>query len=330
MRLAYLIEDTDLSGGVRVVLGQADALVARGHDVTIVTKGLPVTWRRSRAEWIYVDDFSQFDARDFDFVIATFWTTVEAARNAAGDRAIHLCQGYEGSFAQYAPIKPQIDAAYALPVPKLVVTPYLVDICKQFTPNVTWVGQMVDDDYFRDTKSSGNHPPRVLLVGASQIEVKGIDVGYGAISHARWHRAEFELVRVSPWAPAGDEPLEHVSQFHVALTTDEMIRLMHDSDIVIVTSRRTEGFGLPAAEAMASSVPAILTRIPSFLSFAVGEDFALFGDEDDAIALGDRLIELIDDDDLRRRLGRAGRKVAEQFRSHLVAERIEQALLPRL
>ena len=41
LRIAYLVEDTALSGGVRVQLAQADALVARGHRVRLVTKGLP-------------------------------------------------------------------------------------------------------------------------------------------------------------------------------------------------------------------------------------------------------------------------------------------------
>jgi hypothetical protein len=98
LRITYFIEDTQLSGGTRVVLAQADALIARGHRVRIVTKGLPLTWRKSRAEWIYVDTFPQYDASDDDFVIGTFWTTVEPAYNLARERAAHLSQGYEGAF----------------------------------------------------------------------------------------------------------------------------------------------------------------------------------------------------------------------------------------
>ena len=79
LRIAYLMEDTALSGGTRVMLAQADALIERGHHVRIVTKGLPLTWRSSRAEWIYVDDFNTYDARGDDFVIATFWTTLAPA-----------------------------------------------------------------------------------------------------------------------------------------------------------------------------------------------------------------------------------------------------------
>ncbi|MEA2329656.1 MAG: hypothetical protein QOE68_4615, partial [Thermoanaerobaculia bacterium] len=79
MNIAYLMADTALSGGIRVQLAQADALIARGHRVRIVTTGLPLTWRTSRAEWVYVDDFNTYDAREDDFIIATFWTTLAAA-----------------------------------------------------------------------------------------------------------------------------------------------------------------------------------------------------------------------------------------------------------
>src|SRR5512138_2345868 len=110
LRIAYLLEDTAQSGGVRVPLAQADALIARGHQVRIVTKGLPVAWRSSRAEWVYVDDLRHYDASHDDFVIATFWTTVPIAYEIALNRAVHLSQGYEGSFNAYQPIRGDIEA----------------------------------------------------------------------------------------------------------------------------------------------------------------------------------------------------------------------------
>src|SRR2546428_13713729 len=105
LRIAYLLEDTELSGGVRVQLAQADALIARGHRVRLVTKGLPLTWRNSQAEWVYVDNFPQYDAHEDDFVVGTFWATVEPAWNLARERAGHLTQGYQGASTAYQPLK---------------------------------------------------------------------------------------------------------------------------------------------------------------------------------------------------------------------------------
>ncbi|MEA2338810.1 MAG: hypothetical protein QOE82_2817 [Thermoanaerobaculia bacterium] len=325
MNIAYLMEDTALSGGIRVQLAQADALIARGHRVRIVTKGLPLTWRPSRAEWVYVDDFNTYDARDDDFIIATFWTTLPAAFAIAPEKAMHLCQGYEGAFTAYQPIRGEIEAAYRLPIPKLVVTRSLVDICKQFSDDVTYIGQIVDDDFFRRRTPTENTPMRVLLCGESQVDLKGVAEGYGAAVHARWFHQKFDLIRVSPWAPSREEPLDTVQEFHVALNTREMTRLMHSCDVLIAPNHREEGFGLPAAEALASGIPVVMTSIPSYLSFDEKRDYALFAPQENAVELGEKLIELLSDADLRNRLRLRGREVAEQWRSESVAERLEKA-----
>jgi glycosyl transferase family 1 len=325
MNIAYLMEDTALSGGIRVQLAQADALIARGHRVRIVTKGLPLTWRPSRAEWIYVDDFNTYDARADDFIIATFWTTLPAAFAIAPGKVLHLCQGYEGAFTAYAPIRGEIEAAYRLPIPKLVVTRSLVEICKQFSDDVTYIGQVVDDEFFRPRTPAENAPMRVLLCGESQVDLKGVSEGYGAVAHARWFHQKFDLIRVSPWTPSREEPLDSVQEFHVALNTREMTRLMHSCDVLIAPNHAEEGFGLPAAEAMASGIPVVMTSIPSYLSFDDVHDYALFAPQENAVELGEKLIELLSDGDLRERLRVRGREVAEQWRPSCVADRLEKA-----
>lgn len=325
MKIAYLIEDTDLSGGVRVVLAQTDALIARRHEVVIFTKGLPLTWRTSLAEWRYVDDFFAIDASEFDVVVGTFWTSVPAAYAIAGARAVHLCQGYEGSFTHYQEIRSQIDDVYSLPIRKLVVSPQLLNIVRRFTDDVTYVGQIVDAGFYRVRRAAEHLPLRLLIAGPSQVDTKGIDVAYQAAMHARWNGGEFAIIRVSPWAPSREEPLDEVAEFHVAINSEQMIRLVHSCDMALAANREVEGFGLPAAEAMASSLPVVLTRTPAYLSFDAKHDFALFADIDDAEALGDQLLELLADDGLRDQLGRRGRQVAEQWRAHKVAERLEEA-----
>ena len=330
MKIVYLAEDTAMSGGIRVQLAHADALIARGHRVRIVTKGAPVTWRRSDAEFVYVDNFLDYDARDDDFVIGTFWITVPPAYEIAREKAVHLCQGYEGAFTAYQPIKHEIDAAYRLPIPKLVVSPSLIPICKQFGDDVTYIGQVVDDEFYRERIPPENEPPRVLLSGQSQADLKGIEEGYGAVAHARWFHQKLELVRVSPWAPSREEPPDSVDEFHVALTTSEMTRLMHSCDVLIAPNHAEEGFGLPAAEALASGLATVLTSIPSYLAFDEQRDYALFAPEQNAVELGEKLIELLSDAELRVRLRKRGREVAEQWRSRHVADRLEAFFLSRL
>lgn len=329
LKITYLVEDTAQSGGVRVQLVHADALIARGHRVRLVTKGLPVTWRSSHAEWIYVDDFHQYDAREDDFVVATFWTTVAPAWDIAGSKAVHLSQGYEGAFSAYESIRDQIDDAYRRPIPKLVVTRSLLETLKRFTEDVTYIGQVVEDEFYRRTTPPESEPLRVLLAGQAQADLKGIDDGYAAVAHARWFHQKLDLVRVSPWAPSREEPLDSVQEFHVALNTTEMTRLLHSCDALIAPNHAVEGFGLHAAEAMAAGIPTVLTAIPSYLSFDEKHDYALFAPEQNGVELGERLIELLSDPELRERLRVRGREVAEQWRVAHASGRLEKFFLER-
>ena len=342
MKIAYLLEDTELAGGVRINVAHADVLTERGHHCLLATKGGPLTWRRSRAPWRHVRSFEELDAREFDFVVGTFWTTVGAAYALAGRRAVHLCQGYEGSFTAYRHLKEQIDAAYRLPIPKITVSPHLVEICRAFYDDATYVGQIVDEEFFQGSRGGGvagsrggrdsetsrprdpESPPRVLLVGPAQADFKGIDVGYAAVRRARARGAAFDLVRVSQWPAAQGEPAELASEFHVALATAEMARLIASCDAFLGPSRHQEGFGLPAAEALASGVPAVLSEIPSFLSWDPAHDYALFTAEGDGEAMGDALVRLLADASLREQLRRRGREVVEQFRAEKTGERLER------
>lgn len=328
LRIVYLLEDTQLAGGIRVAAAQADALVARGHDVLLATRGEPLTWRGSRARWQFVSDWDEVDPAHFDFVVGTFWKTIPHAYALAGDRTVHLCQGYEGSFTVYQPLVPEIEAAYRIPIPKLTVSPHLVEICRRFHHDATWIGQIVDEVFYQPAVFR-RQARRVLLVGPAQADFKGVDVGYEAVRHARARGAEFDLVRVSQWPAAEGEPTELASELHVGLDSREMARLVASCDVFLGPSRHQEGFGLPAAEAMASGLPGVITRIPSFLSFDAVHDYACFVPEDDAAAMGEALVRLLADEACRRRLSARGREVVEQFHAQHTGLRLEQFFFQR-
>ena len=330
MKIAYLVADAEVAGGVRVVLAHADALTDRGHDVTLVSRAGRVAWRESRAKWQDVASFRDIQPGAFDFVVGTFWNTLEDALAVGGSQAVHLCQGYEGGFTAYQSLKPQIEAAYRLPIPKLTVSPHLVDICRQFTDDATYIGQIVDEEFFQQRPPRETGPLRLLLVGPAQADFKGVDVGDPAVAEARRRGAELELLRASQWPPAEDEPTQMANEFHVGLDTKAMAALFARADMFLGPSRSEEGFGLPAAEAMASGVPTVLSAIPSFLSWDARADYALFAPMDDTNAMADHIVTLSRDVQLRERLAARGREVAEQFRGSRTGARLEAWFESRL
>jgi glycosyltransferase involved in cell wall biosynthesis len=250
LRITYLAEDTAISGSLRVQLAQADALIERGHEVRFITTGEPLTWRSSRAEWIYVDDLRQHDG----------------------------CDGAE----------------LALKFP------------------------IVDDVFYRAVSPREHRPLRVLLSGASQVESNGIDDGYGAVAHARWFHQKLDLIRVSPWAPSREEPLDSVQEFHVALNTEEMTRLLHSCDVFLAPNHASDPLALSAREALAAGIPCLMTSAHDTWADPAG--YAHFGPEQNAVELGEKLIELLEDPSLRERLRARGREIAEQWRAGRVVD----------
>ena len=105
---------------------------------------------------------------------------------------------------------------------------------------------------------------------------------------------------------------------------------MPSCDILLGPNHREEGFGLPAAEALASGIQCVLTSIPSYLSWDENRDYALFAPEENAVEMGERLIEMLSDFELRERLRARGREVAEQWRVENVADRLEQFFKTRV
>ena len=150
MRIAYLLESTELSGGVKVVLLQAEALARRGYHVGIVSPD-------SRPDWFPIarSHFERSAFRDSvelaraDVRVATFWTTVAPALEGARGPVFHLCQGYEGDFSFYAASRPAIEKAYRSPTVKLTVSNTLARLLEEkgFGPAID-VGQAFEPDGF--------------------------------------------------------------------------------------------------------------------------------------------------------------------------------------
>jgi hypothetical protein len=286
MNLTYLLDDTSCTARNQCILAQADAFVALGVQVRIVTTSDPVQWRRSRAEWRLVDDLRTATG---DVLIAGSPAAARIAYELAPTHAIQLVFG------------DPVD----VPIAKLPMAP------------------IVDEDVYRTGMPREHEPMRVLLIGASQDETSGVEDGYGAVAHARWFHQTLELVRVAPWAPSREEPLDSVQEFHVALTSAELTRVLHSCDVVIVPLRREAPVGLDTAMALAAGVPVVATQIDAHVRFDPNLDFALFAPDGNAVEMGEKLIDVLSDAPLRQRLRARGREVAEQFRPDRAAAAAE-------
>jgi len=97
------------------------------------------------------------------------------------------------------------------------------------------------------------------------------------------------------------------------VSREELVRRYNQAE-VFVSPSLYEGFGLPAAEAMACGAPIVATTAGAFPEVIEDGVSGLLVPPGDARALADAIERVLGDGLLQRRLGREGRqRIVEQF-----------------
>jgi len=288
----------------------------------------------------YVTDLAEpWDDWEPDVAIGTFWKTVEAAMRLPTRQAVHLCQGCEFDCAEFLPFKDAIEAVYRHPLPKLTVGEWLCErIRSHFGADrfpVACIGEIVDTDLYRPDGRTRltedafvNGLAHILIVGMYGCSFKGVSTALDAVEQVRQQGFRIHLTRVSP-LPLSREERTHtvIDAYHERISPLKMAEIYRSADIFLAPSTGAEGFGLPFAEALASGLPTVASRIPSFLSLGPPHDYAAFVPVGDATAMAEGLRRVILDPDLRRRLSRRGPEVVmDRFSAAGVARRLERTL----
>ncbi|HYK42661.1 MAG TPA: glycosyltransferase family 4 protein [Thermoanaerobaculia bacterium] len=327
MRIAYLLDSTELSGGVYVALLQAEALARRGHRVAVVSPGPEPRWfplSRARFERSSFTDSSELASADVR--VATFWTTVAPALAGARGPVFHLSQGYEAAFSFYATQRDRILAAYALPARKLAISSSLAARLEAAGHGpVENVGQAFDAAPFFPAPEprAASDPPVIALIGPAAADVKGIRVAYEGLALWRARGGAFRLRRAATEPPTEEERTgDLVDEYHRAVEPERMPFLYRASDVFIAPSRAEEGFGLPAVEALACGLPCLLSDTPGHREMA--GDAAWYFADGDPESLADALPVLLTAE-ARARARIAGPRAAAQFDPARVAARLERA-----
>lgn len=101
---------------------------------------------------------------------------------------------------------------------------------------------------------------------------------------------------------------------------DQLVHL-YSTKTVLVMSSLYEGFGLPAAEAMACETPVVVTNAGALKEVVGAEGAAMLVPPKDPRALRDAILKVLGDRELRRRMGKMGRKRVEENFAWPVAAR---------
>jgi phosphatidylinositol alpha-mannosyltransferase len=170
----------------------------------------------------------------------------------------------------------------------------------------------IDYDALAALDSGGRRGNRILFVGRPEPR-KGLPVLLEAFGRLR---SEAELVLVGPTGCFGRR-VEALGRVGAGRLRDELAR----ADVLCAPSLGGESFGIVVAEGMAAGLPVVASRIRGY-SDLLSEAAGVFVPPGDPDRLASALDGLLDDADLRRRLGEAGRQEAAQYAWPRVADRV--------
>jgi glycosyltransferase involved in cell wall biosynthesis len=176
----------------------------------------------------------------------------------------------------------------------------------------------VDTEKFRPAQDGAKEPNSILFVGNSEDRNKGARFLIEALALLRDElpfsltlvdREEKDLQVVPPLVERYG--LKGRVAYTGRLSNDELVGLYGRSQ-VLVSPSLYEGFGLPAAEAMACGLPVVATSAGAFPEVIDDGVTGVLVPPADPRALAEAIRGLLADPDLCRRMGEAGRRRVEE------------------
>jgi glycosyltransferase involved in cell wall biosynthesis len=286
LRITFVSPPVSMSGGIRVIAIYAKMLAELGHAVVIVSPPAePIALKqkfksllrhqvwpmlkplKSHFDGLGLDHrvlsthrpVTDQDVPDADVVIATWWETAEWVNslNASKGAKIYFIQGHE--VFDFVP-EDRCRATYRLPLHKIVIAQWLANIMRDEygDHDVDLVSNSVNhQQFFALPRAKQSRPTLGFLYNKAAL--KGVDVTLSAVAVLLEQYPGLRVLCFGSHAPDGPGELADFIEFAEAPAQDKIRDIYAQCD-VWVTASRSEGFNLPAMEAMACRTPVVATK----------------------------------------------------------------------
>lgn len=252
MRVAFVLKDLQLSGGVGVVIEHASRLRAdHGIDAQIVLSEREThpRWQYPRLGDIPVLTLDEAIAEQWDIGIATWWETATVLFHLRCERYAFFIQALEDSLARpEEPERVTAPLATALPVRFITEAHWIAEMLgslQQGNPAIV-VRNGIDKSVFEPvaapTPAPADDPLRVVVEGSESTPLKGVAQTFEAIVLAK---CPLHVTWVAPHGAGGEGGPVHVDRVLERLTHAEMADLFAESHVLVKLSRAEGMYGPP-------------------------------------------------------------------------------------
>jgi glycosyltransferase involved in cell wall biosynthesis len=316
MKVAFLVNDLQLFGGVAVIVAHAGQLQQR-HDFEVslvLTREQDLRhWEHEELRGLTVTTLA--DARDerYDIAVSTWWETAYSLFDLRAERYVAFVQSLEERF--YRPGTSQrIEARLALDLPVTFITEagWIVRELGRRRPDAPChlVRNGIDKTVFTpaaEVERRDGRPLRVIVEGNPHLWFKGVNEAIAAVKRMRepHHLTVVATSRENLVADGADRVVGPVSQRDLAA-------LYADSDVLVKLSR-VEGMAGPPLEAFHMGATCVTTPVTGHDEYVEDGGNALVCAWDDPAGVAAALDRLARDRDLLHRLRVAALQTARAW-----------------
>jgi glycosyltransferase involved in cell wall biosynthesis len=341
MRITFVLPGWSIRkpiGGFKVVYEYANRLSERGHQINVIhplllfpdetklkqkVKNYALEMakhflRRNKVRWfrvsskvniLFVPSLREENMPKGDVIVATAWQTAEWVNRYGEDKGekFYLIQHYEN----WSGPEERVKATWKMPLKKIVIARWLMEKAKELDEEVVaYIPNGLDFMHFCIRVPIERRDPARVGMVYDPSTWKGPKEGIDALNMVKDEIPSLSAILFSKY-PKGPEVPEWMEFYKNPL--QDRIPQIYNSCSIFLHSSRSEGWGLPPAEAMACGCALVTSDSKGVLDYAIHQETALVSEIQSPAGLAQNILKLVNNNNRRISLAKRGNQYVQRF-----------------
>lgn len=325
--IVYVVSNTTICGAAKIIFEHANRLMKKGNKVTIVAYFPKPLWFNIECNYIQVPFTTKLSMciPYCDLIIATYYTHIGDCVKTQLAPVIYFEQGdyhlfhFDRLIKKYQEfIKIQFSLANGI----ITVSGEAAKLIKNnFNQDSHIIYNAIDNNIFKKKITEGQDRNKqtekyILMMGSDKLKFKGIEDIVNACRIVKKTIPDLKVYWITPVIPSTYNK-DIITKVFISPSQKEIARLYQNADMFIGGSHY-ESFSLPVLEAMACGCPVITTDSIGVRDYVVNNNNALVTTVKNSNKMAQKIIELSNNDSLKKTLIENGLKTAKKFNWNII------------
>jgi glycosyltransferase involved in cell wall biosynthesis len=274
--------------------------------------------------WLKNYIFNPFSMRkydDTDCYISTAWQTVYSGKiiSERNNRPLlYFVQAYETSFGTNKLYKKLAENTYKMKIPMFTQSRWIKEYFKdKFSEYVEWIGLGIDHNRFFQNGFKKNS--QVFTIARPEFD-KGFDIFVEAMNIIWNKRKDLKILIAGSSNSLTGANIKFKYEFLDWVQDDNTLSKLY-SESIFVNTGRSEAIPMPPLEAMACGSSVVISDIPGAREYTLNNKNCLVCKTDSPEDFADKIEILLDDHELREKLGESAIKTSMNYDWKFVIQR---------